>query len=104
MAGKAISYGHQAAAGEHRHCAGGKFNDLQFGDEIRFAVSILRFVNIGSDTGSGSADLIGDDRFVLTFQKLYQIEYLHGKINGKCTQFAFSHNQKFLLVFYVQEK
>ena len=59
--------------------------------EIRFAMGILRFVDIRSDTGSGSADLIGNDRFVLTFQKLYQIENLHGKINGKCTQFAFSH-------------
>jgi len=26
-------------------------------DEIRFAVDILRFVNVCSDTGSGSADL-----------------------------------------------
>ena len=59
--------------------------------EIRFAVGILCFMDIRPDTGSGSADLIGNDRIVLTFQKLYQIEYLHGKINGKCTQFAFSH-------------
>ena len=62
---------------------------MQFGDEIGFAVGILLFVDVCSDTGSGSADLIGNDRFVLTFQKLYQIEYLHGKINGKCTQSAF---------------
>ena len=29
--------------------------------------------------GSGSADLIGNDRFVLTFQKFYQIQDFNGK-------------------------
>jgi hypothetical protein len=62
-------------------------------------------VDIRSDTGSGSADLIGNDRFVLTFQKLYQIEYLHGKINGKCTQFAFSHKMiSFCKVIYHRKR
>ena len=36
-------------------------------------------MDICSDTGSGSADLIGNDRFVLAFQEFYQIEYLHCK-------------------------
>ena len=54
---------------------------MQFGDKIRFTVGILRFVDIRSNTGSGSADLIGNDRFVLTFQEFHQIEYLHGKGN-----------------------
>ena len=65
--------------------------EIQFGNKIRFAVSVLRFVDICSDTRSGSADLIGNDRFVLAFQEFHQIEYLHGKVNGKCTQSAFSH-------------
>ena len=56
--------------------------NLQFGDEIRFAVGILCFVYVCSDTGSGSADLIGNDRFVLTFQEFYQVQYLYRKING----------------------
>ena len=47
-------------------------------------MGILRLVDVCSDTGSGSADLIGNDRFVLTFQKLYQIEYMHCKVNGYC--------------------
>ena len=34
----------------------------------RFAVGVLCFVDICSDTGSGSTDLIGDDRFSLFFQ------------------------------------
>ena len=42
--------------------------DLKFCDEIRFAVGILCFVDICSDTGSSSADLIGDDRVSLFFQ------------------------------------
>ena len=42
-------------------------HDLQFGDKIQFTVGVLRFVDVYSDTGSGSADLIGNDRFVLTF-------------------------------------
>ena len=67
--------------------------DLQFGDKVRLAVGVLRFVDVCSDTGSGSADLIGNDRFVLTFQEFHQIEYLHGKVNGKCTQSAFSHKK-----------
>ena len=41
---------------------------MQFGDKIRFAVSILRFVDVRPDTGSGSADLIGNDRFALVFK------------------------------------
>ena len=69
----------------------------QFCDKVRLAVGILRFVNIGSDTGSGSADLIGNDRFVLTFQEFHQIEHLHGKVNGKCTQSAFSNKDILLL-------
>ena len=73
----------------------------KFGDTM----GVLRFVDIGSDTGSGSADLIGNDRFVLTFQKPYQIEYLHGKINGKCTQFAFSHKMiSFCKVIYHRKR
>jgi len=55
-------------------------------------MGILRFMDIRSNTGSGSADLIGNDRFVLTFQEFYQVQYLYRKINGKCTQFAFSHS------------
>ena len=54
---------------------------MQFGDEIRFPVGVLRFVNVCSDTGSGSADLIGNDRFVLAFQEFHQIENLNRKIN-----------------------
>ena len=54
---------------------------LQFGNEICFTVGILCFVDIGSDTGSGSADLIGNYRFVLAFQRFYQIENLYGKVN-----------------------
>ena len=44
-----------------------------------FAVSVLRFVDIRSNTGSGSADLIGDDRFVLAFQEFYQVQDFNGK-------------------------
>jgi hypothetical protein len=50
---------------------------LQFCDKVRLAVGVLRFVNVCSDTGSGSADLIGNDRFVLTFQEFHQIENLN---------------------------
>ena len=59
----------------------------KFGDTM----GVLRFVDICSDTGSGSADLIGNDRFVLAFLEFHQIENLHSKVNRKCTQFAFSH-------------
>ena len=38
-------------------------------------------------------------------QKLYQIEYLYGKINSKCTQFAFSHKMiSFCKVIYLRKK
>ena len=53
----------------------------KFGDTM----GVLRFVDIGSDTGSGSADLIGNDRFVLTFQEFHQIENQNSKVNGKYT-------------------
>ncbi len=42
--------------------------NLQLGNKISLTLSILGFVDIGSDTGSGSADLITDDRFVLAFK------------------------------------
>ena len=62
--------------------------DLKFCDEIRFAVSILRFVDICSDTGSGSANLIGDDRFVLAFQEFYQIEDFNSKRYRQINKFV----------------
>jgi len=41
----------------------------------------LRFVDVGSDTCSGSADLIADDRFSLFFQIFYKIQYFNSKGN-----------------------
>ena len=38
-------------------------------------------MDIGSDAGSGSADLIADDRFMLTFEKFDQIQYFNGECN-----------------------
>ena len=79
--------------------------DLQFGDEIRFAVGVLCFVYVCSDTGSGSADLIGNNRFVLAFQEFHQIENLNRKVNRKCTQFAFSHKMiSFCKVIYHRKR
>ena len=52
-----------------------------------------------------SADLIGNDRFVLAFLEFHQIEYLHGKVNRKCTQFAFSHKKfSFCKVIYHRKR
>ena len=53
--------------------------DLQFGYEIRFAVGVLRFVDICADAGSRPADLIANDRFVSIFELLNQFQYLDGK-------------------------
>ena len=78
---------------------------MQFGDKVRLAVGILRFVNIRSDTGSGSADLIGNDRFVLAFQDFYKIQNLYrkyivraglgGLYNFVCTFFCANWLKKF---------
>jgi hypothetical protein len=39
-------------------------------------------VDIRSDTGSGSADLVADDRFVLAFKIFDQIKDFNCKCNG----------------------
>ena len=44
--------------------------DLQFGDEIRLPMCILRFMDIGADAGSRSADLVGNNGFSLIFSGL----------------------------------
>ncbi len=63
--------------------------NLKFGYEIRSTVSILCFMDIGTDTGAGTTNLIADDRFVLTFEKLDQIQYFNSEGNGKINQFVF---------------
>ena len=55
--------------------------DLQLGNEIRFTVCILRFVNICADAGPGTADLIGNNCFMPAFQHFDQIEDLDGEID-----------------------
>ena len=51
--------------------------NLQVGNEIRFALGILRFVDVRSDAGSRSADLIANDRLVPAFEILDQIQYFN---------------------------
>ena len=62
--------------------------NLQFGNKISLTVSILSFVDISSDTGSGSADLITDDRFVLTFKIFDQIQNFNRKGNREINEFV----------------
>ena len=45
-------------------------------------LGILCFVDICTDTGSGSPYLITDDRFVLTFEIFNQIQDFNRKCNG----------------------
>ena len=44
-------------------------------------MGILCFVDISSDTGSGSADLVADNCFVLTFEIFYKIKNFNCKGN-----------------------
>ena len=53
-------------------------------DEIRLSMCILRFMDIGADTGSGSADLVGNDSFVSVFQLFHQFENFYSKFNRQC--------------------
>ena len=67
-------------------CCVGFFQcDLQFCNKICFAVSILRFVDICPDTGSGSANLIADYRFVLTFNILTRFRISTSKATERST-------------------
>ena len=62
--------------------------DLQLGNEIRFAVSVLCFVDIRADAGPRPADLIADDRFVSAFEQLYQFKYLNGESDRDVGEFV----------------
>ena len=51
-------------------------------------MGILRFVDVRTDAGSRSADLIADDRFVLIFEKFDKIEYFNGESNRYVDKFV----------------
>ena len=59
---------------------------LQFGNKICLAVSILCFVDVCSNAGSSSADLVADNCFVLTFEKFYQIQDFNRKGNREVNE------------------
>ena len=62
--------------------------DLQFGYEIRFAVGVLRLVDIRADAGSRPADLIADDRVVSDFELFEQVQDLNRESYGQVGKFV----------------
>ena len=52
-------------------CFGGLFQgNMELSDEVSFAVSVLRFVNVRTNGSAAAQDLLGQDRFVLCFEKI----------------------------------
>ena len=76
--------------------------DLQSGYEIRFAVGVLRLVDIRADAGSRSADLIADDRFVLCFELFDQVQNSTAKATDMSASLLFNFCRicPFWLVIY----